>query len=284
MVLIGETLDQVWTNLLAAVQSETLSRPKLFSVVVLLVLGFVGGRIVAEVVRTLLQMTALDDIAVKTDVQSYLRKLSYRGALSDLLADIVKWLIYLLSLFAVFYVFGFRFVTDYSAVIIAWSTRAATAGLVVVLAAFLADYLEHVTARLFRAGRLSGRMDEAGAEIPVYVLAGKAVKSIVIAAAFLAALGIMGVDTVILNILVALFGLGIVAALVLGARDITRNVALSIYFQLSRVFRGGDRVTIGSLEGEIVGIRPLYTKIKSDGQTYYVPNTRIASETIEKGE
>ncbi len=284
MVLIGETLDQVWANLLGSLQVDAVSRPQLFAVVVLLVLGFVGGRIVAEVVRTLLQMTALDDIAVRADIQSYLRKLDYRGSLSDFIADLVKWVIYILAVFAVFYVFGFRFVTDYSSVLVGWAARAMLAAAVIIAGTIVAGYLEHVTARLFRGGRISGRADETGAEIPVYILAGKTVKYVVVAAAFLAALGIIGVDQVILNILVALFGLGIVAALVIGSRDITRNIALSIYFQLSRVFRGGDHLAVDGIEGDVAGIRPLYTKLKSDGKTYYVPNTRIVSEIVEKGE
>lgn len=284
MVLVGEILDQAWQQLAGIVQLEATARPKLYAVIVIGVLGFVGGRIVGQVVRTLLKMTALDDFGVRSDMQSYLRKMNYRGSLSDFIADAVTALIYLLAVFAVFYLFGFRFVADYSQTLVQWASVAFFAIVVMVVGTWIADYLEHVTVRLFRGGRMSGRVDESEAEIPVYVIAGKAVKYLGLTVAFFIALGVLGVGRFTLTVLVAITAVGLIGAVAFGTRDLVRNIAISIYFQLSRVFRGGERVAVGEHEGEIVGIRPLYTKIRSDGRTFYVPNTRLVSETIERKE
>lgn len=284
MVLVGEILDQAWRNLAGIVQLEATARPKLYAVIVIGVLGFVGGRIVGQVVRTLLKMTALDDFGVRSDMQSYLRKMNYRGSLSDFIADAVTAIIYLLAVFAVFYLFGFRFVADYSQTLVRWASVAFFAIIVMVVGAWIADYLEHVTVRLFRGGRMSGRVDESEAEIPVYVIAGKAVKYLGLTVAFFVALGVLGVGSFTLTVLVAITAIGLIGAVAFGTRDLVRNISISIYFQLSRVFRSGERVSVDGYEGEIVGIRPLYTKIRSDGRTFYVPNTRLVSETIERKE
>ncbi|MDY6773785.1 MAG: mechanosensitive ion channel, partial [Candidatus Nanohaloarchaea archaeon] len=141
-----------------------------------------------------------------------------------------------------------------------------------------------VTFRLFRVSRITGLVDESGAEIPVYVIAGKTVKYTGILISLLVALGFVGIDIQILNILLGLLGLGIVAAVVFGTRDLVRNIMVSIYLQLSRVFDAEDQITVGDYSGEVKGIRPLYTILESDGENFYIPNSRMVSEVIEREE
>ncbi|MFB6294474.1 MAG: mechanosensitive ion channel domain-containing protein [Candidatus Nanohaloarchaea archaeon] len=284
MAVLGQVLEQAWQQMLAFLQAETAARPRLFAVLVLLILGFVGGRIIAEMVRTLLSMTALDDLAVKADIQPMLRQLGFRGSLSDFIAVLVKWLLYVLAVLAVLYVFGFQFAAGYSAMLVNWGTRIVLAAAVMLLGAVIASQLEEVTVHLFRVSRFTGLMDESGAEIPVYVIAGKAVKYLGLLVAFLVALGVAGLDILILNVVLGVVAVGVVAALVIGTRDIVRNIAVSVYFQLTRVFASGDRVTMGEFEGDVSGIRPMYTKLEDGDTVFYVPNWKLATEVIEREE
>lgn len=281
MVLVGQVLDEAWTKLLTLFEGQSLSQPQLISAVVIIVLGFVGGRITGELLRTLLKMTALDDIGVRSDTQLLLRRLGYRGTLSDFVADFVTWVIYLLAIFSVFYLFGFRFITGYSELLVQWASRLLLALVVFLLGSTLSTHVEHIVIRLFRGGRMAGAVDRSEAEIPVYVIAGRAARYVGYLVTFIIALGVMGADLVVLNLLVGVFGIGIVFLLVISFRDLTRNIAISIYLQLSRVFVGGEWVTVDGREGRIVGIRPLYTKIQGEDGTFYVPNTRLVSEIIE---
>ncbi|MDY6773784.1 MAG: hypothetical protein SVS85_01165, partial [Candidatus Nanohaloarchaea archaeon] len=123
MAVVGEVLEKGWDRALMFLQAESATRPKLFAAVVVAVVGFVGGRIVGELVQRLLRMTALDDLAVKSDVQSFLRRAGYRGSLSSLLSDLVRWLIYLLTLSTLFYMFGLGFAAGYSQILLDWGTR-----------------------------------------------------------------------------------------------------------------------------------------------------------------
>ncbi|MDY6766126.1 MAG: mechanosensitive ion channel [Candidatus Nanohaloarchaea archaeon] len=284
MALLGEVLEQVWQQILAFLRAETATRPKLFAVFVLLILGFVGGRIIAELVRTLLAMTSLDDLAVKADIQPLLRDIGFNGALSDFIAAIVKWSIYVLAVLSVLYAFGFRFAAAYSATLVNWGTRMLLAAAVMLLGGIIASQLEEVTVHLFRVSRLTGLVDESGAEIPVYVIAGKAVKYIGLLVAFLVALGVAGIDILILNVLMAVIALAVAAALVLGTRDIVRNIAVSVYFQLSRVFPSGSQITVGEYTGEVAGVRPMYTKLEDGDTTFFIPNWRLATEVVEQEE
>lgn len=284
MAVLGQVLEQAWQQILAFLQAETAARPRLFAVLVLLILGFVGGRIIAEMVRTLLKMTALDDLAVKADIQPMVRQLGFRGTMSDFIAVMVKWLIYILAVLSVLYVFGFQFAAEYSTILVNWGTRIVLAAAVMLLGAVIASQLEELTVHLFRVSRFTGLVDESGAEIPVYVIAGKAVKYLGLLVTFLVALGVAGIDLLILNVLMVVIALGVIAALVIGTRDLVRNIAVSVYFQLSRVFGAGDRISVGEYTGEVAGIRPMYTKLEDGGTVFYVPNWKLATEVIEQEE
>ncbi|MCJ7478993.1 MAG: mechanosensitive ion channel [Candidatus Nanohaloarchaeota archaeon QJJ-7] len=284
MALVGKVLENGWDETVAFLQTESVARPRLFAAIVIAVVGFVGGRIVGELVRKLIGMTSLDELAVKSDVQSFLRQIGYRGSISELIGGIVKWLIYLLTLSSLLYMFGLGSAAVYSQVLLDWGTRFLIAVAIVLIGAAISDQLEQITVRLFRVSRLTGLVDESEAEMPVYVIAGKSVKYTGLLVSLLIALGFAGINVQILNILFGLIGLGIVASLVLGTRDLTRNIAVSVYFQISRVFDAGDDITVGEYSGSVSGIRPLYTKLDSDGKTIYIPNHKLVSETIEREE
>ncbi|MDY6770090.1 MAG: mechanosensitive ion channel [Candidatus Nanohaloarchaea archaeon] len=284
MSVLGRVLEQGWQQLLLFLQVDAAARPRLFAVIVVLILGFVGGRIASELVRTLLKMTSLDEFGVRSDIQSLLRDLSYRGSLSDLVADLVKWGIYVLAVLSLMYVFGFRVAADYSAKLVGWATSLLLAGAVLLLGVVVADRLEEVTVRLFRVSRITGLVDDSGAETPVYVIAGRAVKYLGVVIAFILALAVAGVDLLFLGVITAVVGTAVVLALAFGTRDLVRNIAVSIYFQLARVFTADDRITVGEYEGKISGVRPMYTTLESGDTTYYIPNWKLVTEVVEREE
>lgn len=281
LAAVGTVLDEAWVNLLELLQVQQISTSPLFTVLVLLVVGFVGGRIFSEVLRRILKMTALDDLAVKSNVQLFLRRIDYRGELSDFIAGVAKWLIYALTVLAVFHVFGLSFFAAYSELLIRGAWRAVFALLVLIVGVIVSQHIEYVVRQLFRGGRIRGMVDKSNAEIPVYMIAGRIARYLGYSVTTLIVLALLGLNFTLLAIVVALFGLGLVVSFAFSTRDLTRNIAISIYFQLSRVFQAGDHIMIDGCEGRIVGIRPLYTKIEADdGQTYYVPNTRVLNEIV----
>lgn len=281
LAAVGTVLDEAWMNLLELLQVQQISTSPLFTVLVLLVVGFVGGRIFSEVLRRILKMTALDDLAVKSNVQLFLRRIDYRGELSDFIAGVAKWLIYALTVLAVFHVFGLSFFASYSELLIRWTWRVVFALLVLIVGVIMSQHIEYVVRQLFRGGRIRGMVDKSNAEIPVYMIAGRIARYLGYSVTLLIVLALLGLNFALLAIVVAVFGLGLVVSFAFSTRDLTRNIAISIYFQLSRVFQAGDRIAIDGYKGRIVGIRPLYTKIEADdGQMYYVPNTRVLDEIV----
>lgn len=278
---IGQTLDETWERLTTEFHPAEVADPQLFQVIVLLVVGFVGGRILSEVVSRLLSMTALDEMAVKSDLQSVLRTLNYRGKLSDFIADTMRWLIYVLTVLAVFNLFGTEIIRQYSGLAMSYASTVIFATFIIIVGTLISDRISNIVIQLYRTGKISRRVDESHAEIPLYQIIGRIVLYIGYILTVIITFQYIGLNSVIIHILVAVLSIGLVAAFVLATRRLFRNIMISMYFQASRMFRGGERMRIGEYEGTIENIRPLYTKITGEDGTYFIPNTKLISEVVE---
>lgn len=278
---IGEALDGAWSRFMYFFDIQSLPNPELFKVALLLVVGFVGGRILSDVVLRLLRMTRLDELGVKSDIQIILRKFNYRGSLSEFIADVLRWGVYALTLLALFNLFGSELVAGYSEWAMQWASKLILATFIIIIGSLIAERIGSIVVQVFRTGRITGRVDESHAEIPLYIVAGKSVKYIGYLVTGIIALAFLDIDMVVLYILTGVLALSIATAFILSTRQLMRNIAISMYFQASRMLRGGEYVKIGEYEGEIQSIRPLYTKIKSGDAVYYIPNTELITEVIE---
>ncbi|MDY6778464.1 MAG: mechanosensitive ion channel [Candidatus Nanohaloarchaea archaeon] len=275
MSLVGSTLDRAWNSMLQFFGQGAFSRVEIISIFIIIVVGILGGRIVSELIRRLLKMTALDDLAVKSNVQSLLRKLDYAGTLSDLIADLTKIFIYLLVAFAIFKVLGIESVLGYLDILLSFVPRVILALGILIVGFITSSHLGNITIKFFRAGPMSQIIDETEASYPAYRIVGRFVTFIGYIASILVALSVIGVNKQAITLLIGIFGLGLVSIFVISSRDLMKNVAVSFYFQLSNTFTAGEHLEIKDHEGEIVGITPLYTKIKDGSDVYYVPNTEL---------
>ena len=74
-----------------------------------------------------------------------------------------------------------------------------------------------------------------------------------------------------------------VIALIIGfaAQSTLSNVIAGILIAFTQPLRLGDQVEVGTAEGMVEEIGLIYTLLRApDGPRYYVPNTRMASDTI----
>lgn len=280
MAQVGEILDSAWAAMSEYMQVSNLTQGEVTSAVIIIVVGLIGGRIVAQVVRRLLKMTALDDLAVKADIQQLLRKLDYSGSLSDLLADITKYIIYLFVLFALFTMLEVQFLSQQLQSLFTYLPRLFIALLAVIIGSIISSHVGSITMKIFRAGPMSQRIDESEASLPAYRLVGGGVKFIGYIATILIALAILGINRIVIYMLLAIFMTGLTVLVIIGMKDVVRNVAVSIYFQLSRTVSAGDTIETEECSGEIIRITPLYTVINDSGEHFYVPNTALISNTM----
>jgi len=98
--------------------------------------------------------------------------------------------------------------------------------------------------------------------------------------AILIALGQLGVETMALVVLLAVYAFAIVVVALVAFWDLLRSGAAGIYLLLQEPYSIGDRVRIDDNEGIVQEVDMFTTRIESDGEEYVVPNQKVFSSGI----
>ena len=150
--------------------------------------------------------------------------------------------------------------------------RALSALIVVILGGVLGTIVS--TAARESIGRSMGRLGE---QIPTLV------KGIITAFAAILAASQLGIDTTVINIVVAgaVFGLALAFALVVGfgSRPVASEIASGR--ALRRIVSPGDTVTSPTVTGTVVALHPTSVEIELEGTTTFVPNTELTEANLE---
>ena len=92
------------------------------------------------------------------------------------------------------------------------------------------------------------------------------------------------IDTDIIRsvVLVLLAGVSLALALSfgLGTRDITRNLVAGFYAR--KLFRPGEKITIGEQTGTLLGISPLQVLVEIDDQMTTIPNSVFLDSAVRQ--
>lgn len=139
--------------------------------------------------------------------------------------------------------------------ILAWLPRAGVAGLILIAGYVVATLATATVART--ATRATGRRQPAAEAIT---------RAAVLGAAGVLALGQLGIDTTILNILVAALAFGITLAAagiaVVGGQASARSVAAGR--SIAPFVDTGDRVALGATSGQVEAVTPTHLVVRDD--------------------
>lgn len=153
--------------------------------------------------------------------------------------------------------------------------RALSALIVVILGGVLGTIVS--TATRESIGRTMGRMGE---KIPTLV------KGLITAFSAILAASQLGIDTTVINIVVAgaVFGLALAFALLvgLGSRSVAAELAGGRVMR--RLFAVGDTVRTDDVAGKVVGLHATTVELEVDGTTRLVPYSALSSGemTVER--
>jgi small conductance mechanosensitive channel len=148
--------------------------------------------------------------------------------------------------------------------------RFVIAGVVIVLTLVLARIVDRLIGR---------RLEARPAEWTRYrVVRRSAVAAILVVGILSALLVVPGIRAVAGTVLAS----SAVIALIVGfaAQTTLSNFVAGLFLAFTQPLRLGDRVEIGSASGVVEEIGLTYTLIRGDGALFFVPNTKLASDTI----
>jgi len=154
-------ISDAWSNVITFV-------PKLVAFLVVLLVGYLVARVVASVLNRVLERVGFDRAVERGGIKQALARSKYDP--SDIIAKVVFWLIFLVTLQLAFGLFGPNPVSDLLKGLIAYLPNVLVAILIVVIAAAIAKAVTDLLTSLL-AGISGGQLMAKGAGVAILVFA-----------------------------------------------------------------------------------------------------------------
>jgi len=242
------------------------------NIMLLVVAGYIVGRIVKAVMVKLLGVVGLKRITTRTWAESILRATGYKGTIVELIGDMVKWLIYILFLAVIIQTLGLPGVADLFTQIAIFMPRFIGAILIIVIGFIIADFFGKV-------------FEEAGRhfldEDILSKLSGGLVKYSLALIAIIMALSLIGLETSSLTVLFTLILASVVVTILVGIRDIFPNFAAGLH--LKKALKPGECIKTGRYSGIVEKVEAFSVTIRCGKKKISIPNTMLINNPIEKG-
>ncbi|MFW6448634.1 MAG: mechanosensitive ion channel domain-containing protein [Halobacteriota archaeon] len=228
-----------------------------------LVLGFVLGRITVRV----LLIVGVDAVVEGTGTERWLQRMGTSTV--HVIGRLVAAFTYIAAVLSAFLQVGAIRGDVFWSLATAWLPHLFVAILVVVLGIILADKVEIL---------VSDRLQ--GIKLPEVAIIPAIVKYTIIFVALLIALGQVGVHTLALVVLLAVYAIGVVLLGAVALRDLLAAGAAGVYLFLNEPYTIGDRVTIGEATGVVQEIDMFATRVEDGDLEYVVPNHRVVRHGV----
>lgn len=242
----------------------------LIQIIILLIVGYIGGKLAKIVVVKILSVSGLKKITIRAWTEDVLKAVGYRGTIVGLIGDLVKWFIYILVIGLIIDTLGFPGIVNIFNQIAFFVPKAIVAILVIVIGFLIADFFGKI-------------FEEAGRRFigeAISSFSGGMVKYSIALVSVIMALGILGLDTAPLNIMFAIILTTIMLVLIIGVKDLLPNLTAGMH--LKKTLKHGEHVKIGPHSGIIEKIEPMAITLRSGSKLIMIPNHIIAENPIER--
>ncbi len=243
----------------------------MLEIVLILAVAYIAGKVGKSLTRRLLRIVGLKNLTDKSWAEGVLRITGYKGSIVELIADLVKWLIYILFFTFILQTLGLSGVADLFNQVAIFVPRFIGAILLMVVGFIIADFFGKVFEEA--SGKLLG-----GEGLGRFV--GGLVRYSVGLVVIIMSLALLGIETAALAILLSALLVTIIIITAFGIKDIIPEITAGL--QVKGNFRAGDRIKVAGYTGIVEEVDQLVTKLKVNGKVVLIPNTRMAREVVEK--
>ena len=240
--------------------------PKLAGALLLLVLGYVLGRIAGAATARVTRLLGLDRLLARTVVATMLDRSGLNRTVSQLLGTIVFWIVFLLFLVSAAEVLSLPILTQALGSLAAYFPRVGLAILIVLLGFIVANFLrEFIVLTCNSVGIAQGALISQ----TVYVAS--------ILVVIMTAISELGIDTSLMNNTLVLIVGGLVGGAALsfglGARSAMSNLIAAHY--LRPVLHVGMQVRVGEHLGTVASLTPVAVVMDTPEGRVIVPAARF---------
>jgi len=247
--------------------------PALFAALIIIILGWIVGVLLAKGLARLLRTVRFNQLAERAGIDQFLEHAQIKLDPSSALATLIKWFVILIFLVAAANTLGWPQVSQFLNRILGYLPNVAVAVIILVVGLALAGFIRDM---------VRGAVTSAGAaeqSADVIAVATYWLFAIITAMTALNQLGIA--ITLSETLYAAIFGS--IAAILslafgLGGRALAGDLVAG--WTLSAQLNEGDTVTIGDDQGDIVRVGPTSTTIKTKQEEVILPNSVVAQSRI----
>ena len=245
--------------------------PRLFGAVILLVVGWLLGKLVGGLVTRALRAVRFNEVADKAEIDEFLRNAGVRMDPASVVGAFARWFIYLTFFLAAFNALGLPQISAVIDDVIAFIPKVVVAIAILLIGALAGKLL---------AGVVRGAIGSMGMGNPD--LLGNVARFAVIAFAAIAALDMLeiaptvvnGLWTAFLAVLVGTF----ILAFGLGGRQAAGDLLLGRLLRTE--LETGVEVESGAYTGRVRAIGSLFTTLETDQGVVKVPNSQLTGQPV----
>jgi small-conductance mechanosensitive channel len=265
---IQATINQALVSLLT---TAALYLPRLLNALILLLLGWLLGRLGATLTNRLLTKLKFDRLLQRGGLDHILLRTGVTVQPSDVLARLVYWLLLLAFLLAAVDALGLQTAAQAIRELLDYIPHLIGAVLVVIGGGLIARFLGQVSQTL-----------AAGAGLDFHRGLGTAVHYFLLTLTFILAASQLGLDVSFLGgalaniIIVVIAALGLTLAL--GGRDLVKNMLAGIY--VKEMYQLGQQIRLETYQGTLESIDTFKATIVTEDEVVTVPNSLLINEVV----
>lgn len=244
--------------------------PKLFGAVLLLIAGFVIGRIVKLGLTKVLQLVGIDRLLGKMAIQTVIERTGSQKTVSQILGILGFWIVFLLFLISATETLGLEIVSQALIGLAYFLPKVGLAVVILLLGLFAANFLKEVISLACTSAGVTQ-----GAVVAQTFYVGMALMVVV------TAINELGIDTTLLNNTIVLLVAGLIGGAALsfglGAKSAIGNLIAAHYLQ--PVVKVGQQVSVGNISGEVLSLTPVAVVVQTKEGRAIVPASSFSETT-----
>lgn len=248
-------------------QNIATALPVIFGAIMILLIGWMAAKAIAYLVRKLLRLVKIDDLAEKVHIDRMLAKAGIKKEASSIISRFIYWIVLLLVIITASETLGWDILSNEVSKLVGWLPSLFTALVFFMVGMYLANFVKDIIR---------------GATVSLGIQGGSVLSAVVfyllVIMITLSALKQAGVDTSLLssNLLLIIAGVLLASALSYGlaSRDILANLLASLYGK--RTLKKGQVIAYDDLVGTIQDINSInIVLINEQGQRVVIPSNEL---------
>lgn len=235
--------------------------------VAVLVLGVIIGYLVGKLNKELLTAAGVPEAVEGTPFERTAQSLGTSTV--QIVARLSSWFIYGIAVLTAIHIAQLLDTELIWGYLTFFLPQVFVAVLVVILGFVVADKSELIVSEYLR-----------GVKLPEVSIIPKVVKYSVLYVAFLIALAQINVQVRALELLLAVYAVGVVLVGAFAFKDFLVSSAVGIYLLLNQPYAIGDEIRVGDRSGIVQEVDIFVTKIENDSEEYVILNRRVFEEGV----